>query len=64
MSFTYVIESIDSKFISVCLIKDYLIIADLYIIVHGSAECATISLECIKVKLLILNNFEIIDLGY
>ena len=58
MSFTYVIESIDSKFISVCLINDYLLVADLHIFVYGSAECVTISLECTKVKLLILNNFE------
>ena len=52
------IESIDSKLISVCLIDDYSLIADLHIFVYGSAECATISLECTKVKLLILNNFE------
>ena len=57
MTFTYVIESIDSKYISVCLINDYLFIADLHIFVYGSAECATISSECTKVKLLILNNF-------
>ena len=40
------IESIDSKLISVCLIDDYSLIADLHIFVYGSAECATISLEC------------------
>ena len=51
------IESIDSKLISVCLINDYSLIADLHILVYGSAECATISLECTMVKLLILNNF-------
>ena len=59
VSFTYVIESKDSKLISVCLINDYLLIAYLYIFVYGSAECATISLECTKVKLLILNNFAV-----
>ena len=32
--------------------------ADVQIYVYGSAECATISLECTKVKLLILNNFD------
>ena len=53
ISFTYVIESIDSKSISVCLINDYSLIADLHIF----EECASISLECTKVKLLILNNF-------
>ena len=52
------IESIDSKSISVCLINDYLFIADLHIFVYGSAECASISLECTKVKLLISNNFD------
>ena len=51
-------ESIDSKLISVCLINDYSLIADLYIFVYGRTECATISLECTKVKLLILNNFD------
>ena len=51
------IESIDSKLISVCLINDYSLIADLHIFVHGSAECSIISLECTTVKLLILNNF-------
>ena len=32
--------SIDSKLISVCLINDYSLIADLNIFVYGSAECA------------------------
>ena len=31
--------------------------SDLDIFVYGSAECAIISLECTKVKLLVLNNF-------
>ena len=53
------IESIDSKLISVCLINDYLIIGDLYVFVYGHAECAFISLECTKMKLLILNNFDL-----
>ena len=52
------IESIDSKLISVCLINDYSLIADLHIFVYGRAECASILLECTKVKLLILNNFD------
>ena len=51
------IKSIDSKLISVCLINDYSLIADLHIFVYGHAECALISLECTKVKLLISNNF-------
>ena len=51
------IENIDKKLISVCLLNDYLLIADLYIFVYGRAECTFISLECTKVKLLILNNF-------
>ena len=38
-------------------INDYSLIADLHIFVYGRAECATISLECTKVKLLILDNF-------
>ena len=59
--FHIVIESIDSKLISVCLINDYSPIADLHIFVYGSAECATISLECTKVKLLILNKFTQVD---
>ena len=50
-------ESIDSKFISVCFINDYSLIADLHIFVYGRAECFSISLECIKVKIFILNNF-------
>ena len=57
ISFTYLIETIESKFISVYLINDYSLIADLHIFVYGRAECATISLECTKVKLLIWNNF-------
>ena len=54
--FIYMIISIDSKLISVCLINDYSLIADLHIFVYRRAECAYISLECAKVKLLILNN--------
>ena len=57
ISFTYVIEVIDSKLISVCLINDYLLIADLHIFVYGCAKCASISLECTKVILSKLNNF-------
>ena len=57
VSFTYAIESIDSKLISGFLFNDYLLIADLHIFIYGSAECAIISLECTKVKLLISNNF-------
>ena len=38
------------EIISVCLINDYSLIADLHIFVHGSAECATILLECTKLK--------------
>ena len=53
------IESIDRKLISVRLINDYSLIADLHIFVYGRAECASIS--CTKVKLLILNNFEYRD---
>ena len=47
------------KINTMCLINDYWLIADLNIFVYGSAECATISLECTKVKLLILNDLEI-----
>ena len=54
--FTYVIKRIDSKLISVCLINDYSLIADLYIFFYGGAECAPISRT--KVKRLILNNFD------
>ena len=50
VSFTYVIESLDSKLIPVCLINDYSLIAELHIFVYGSAECAIISLECTKVQ--------------
>ena len=57
ISFTYVIEGIESKLISVCLINDYLLIANLHIFVYGQAKCASISLEWTKVKLSILNNF-------
>ena len=42
VTFTYAIESIDSKLISVCLISDYSLIADLHIFVYVSAECATL----------------------
>ena len=42
VTFTYAIESIDSKLISVCLINYYSLIADLHIFVYGSAECATL----------------------
>ena len=57
ISFTNLIESIDSKLISVSLINDYSHIADLHIFVYEWAECTCISLESAKVKLLILNNF-------
>ena len=57
--FHNVIESIDSKLISVCLINNYSLIADLHIFIYGRAECASNLLECTKVKLLMLNN-----LGY
>ena len=53
----FVIESKDLKLITVCLIKDYSLIADLHIFVYGRAELASISLECTKVKLPILINF-------
>ena len=36
----------------------YSFIFDLYIFVYGRAKCATISLECSKVKLLKLNDFD------
>ena len=57
VSFTYVIEGIDSKVISVCLINDYSLIADLHIFVFARAECESISLKCTKVELSILINF-------
>ena len=41
-----------------CLINDYSL--HIYIYINGRAECATISLECTKVKLLIFNNFDTI----
>ena len=50
------IEIIVLKIISVCLINDYSLISDLDIFVYGRAECATISLKCTKMKLIILNN--------
>ena len=50
-------RSIDSKLISVCLINNYSLIADLHIFVYGRAECTSISLECTKVKLLIWKNY-------
>ena len=59
ISFTYVRESIDSKLISVCLINDYSLIADLHIFVYGHAECASISIKCTKVKLFKLNIFDV-----
>ena len=58
MTFTYVIEVIDSKVISVCLINDNSLIADLHIFMYARAECESISLKCTKVKLSISNNFE------
>ena len=57
--FTYIIEGIDSKVISLCLINEYSLIADLHIFVYKHAECASISLKCTKVKLSISNNFGI-----
>ena len=59
VTFTYVIEGIDSKVISVCLIDDYSLIADLYIFIYTRAECEYVSLKCTKVKLSILNHFDI-----
>ena len=58
------IESIDWKLISVCLIHDYSLITDLHIFVDGRAECATISLECTKVKFFKLNDFESVNYKY
>ena len=52
------IDGIESKLFSVCLINDYLPIADFYIFVYGCAELSSISLECTKVKLSILNNLD------
>ena len=61
VTFTYVIEGIDSKVISVCLINDYLlIIAIVHIFVYARAECESISLKCTKVKHSILNNFRLL----
>ena len=54
---TYTIEGIISKVISVCLINDHSLIADLHIFVYARAECESISLKCTKVKLSIFNNF-------
>ena len=48
-----VIEGVDSKAISVCLVNDYSLIAELHMFVYESAECVSISLECTKVKLLL-----------
>ena len=59
ISFTYMIEGIETKLISVCLINDYSLIADLHIFVYGRAEFSCISLECTKVKLSILNDFDL-----
>ena len=53
------IEILDSKLISLCLINDYSIIADLYIFVYGRSESTSISLECTKLNLLMLNNFDL-----
>ena len=57
ISFTYVTESIESKLISVCLINDYSLIANLHIFVYERCEFSSISLEWPKVKLSMLNNF-------
>ena len=57
LSHARVIEVIESKLISVCLINDYSLIADLHIFAYGRDKFSSISLECTKVKLLILNNF-------
>ena len=55
--FMYVIESIDSKLISVCLINDYSLIAQLLIFVYERAELSSISFECAKVKISISIKF-------
>ena len=60
--FSYVIKGIDSKVTSVFLINDNSLIADLHKFDNESAEFASISLESIKVKLLLLNNFAYITL--
>ena len=52
------IEVIESKLSSVCLINDYSLITDPHIFVYGRAEFSSISLECTKLELSILNNFE------
>ena len=38
--------------------------AYIYVFVYGRAECAHISLECTKVKLLILNSFDQISIDF
>ena len=43
---SHAIESIDSKLISVCLINDYSLNADLHIFVYGRAECLFACLLC------------------
>ena len=59
ISFIYIIESIESKLFSVFLINDNSQITQLHIFDYKRSEFSSISLECTKVKLSILNNFEI-----
>ena len=48
VTFTNVIEGIDSKLISVCLINDYSLTSDLHIFVYARGECEFISLKCVS----------------
>ena len=57
-------ESIELKLISVCLIKDYCLIAWLHIFVYERAELSSISLKYTDVKLSISNNFDFLLLIY
>ena len=50
ISLTYVIERIESKLISACLLNDYSLIAQLHFFVYERAELSSISLECTKGK--------------
>ena len=55
--FTYVISTLESKLISLCLIVDYSLITNLHIFVYERAELSSISVDSTNTKFAILNNF-------
>ena len=64
MTMCSAIESIDSKLISVCLINYYCLLPTYIYLFMEALNAQPFSLECTKVKRLILNNFDLCTVFY